>query len=455
MDGRKKVLIVEDDIIVSNIYRNKLANEGYDVKIAQDGELGKQMVGSFKPDLVLLDLMMPRVNGIEVLKHIRGNRDTKDLPVVVLSNSYLPSMIQEAWSAGASRCLSKSECNPRQLGDVIEKVFKEFGARSAPPPPPAPVQNPVAQPPPPMQNRRQHSMQPGPAPMAMPMQVPMQAPHQMPQHMPQPMPAYYYAPAPAPHLPPQTPEFANTEADLAFQAELQMSFAAGVPQTISLMRAATHQLSKADVEGARLMALSDLYKRVTSLTSNAGLCGLTQLARMSAALEALVKELQGKPGSITASNIRTINHAVDLLVVMMNHRGDPERFATKLPTVLVVDDEAISRRAILYALEKAQINAIGIEDPQTTTMLLSDNHFDMIFLDVDMPGMTGFELCSKIRALPDHQKTPIVFVTALTDFESRARSTLSGGNDLIAKPFIFLELTVKALTFILRAQLNQ
>jgi CheY-like chemotaxis protein len=323
------------------------------------------------------------------------------------------------------------------LGDVIEKVFKEFATRSAPPPPPPQPPQPASQPA--IQTRSQRVAYPAPASMPVP----------------QAMPAYYYAPAPAPHSPPPTPAFTDTEADLAFQAELQRSFTDGSAQTISLMRTATHQLIKADVEGARLVALSDLYKKVTSLTSNSGLCGLTQLARMSAALEALVKELQGKPASITASNIRTIAHAVDLLVVMIGHRGDPARYATKQPTVLVVDDETISRRAILYALEKANINGVGIDDPQTAPMLLSDNHFDMIFLDVDMPGMSGFELCAKIRALPDHQNTPIVFVTALTDFESRARSTLSGGNDIIAKPFIFLELTVKALTFILRAQLNQ
>jgi DNA-binding response OmpR family regulator len=59
-----------------------------------------------------------------------------------------------------------------------------------------------------------------------------------------------------------------------------------------------------------------------------------------------------------------------------------------------------------------------------------------------------------LRALPAHSKTPVVFVTGLTDFESRARSTLSGGNDLIAKPFLFMELAVKALNFILKGQLG-
>jgi len=68
--------------------------------------------------------------------------------------------------------------------------------------------------------------------------------------------------------------------------------------------------------------------------------------------------------------------------------------------------------------------------------------------------MNGFELCTKLRALPAYKKTPVVFVTSLTDFESRANSTISGGNDFIAKPFLFMELAVKALLYVFRSQLD-
>ena len=68
--------------------------------------------------------------------------------------------------------------------------------------------------------------------------------------------------------------------------------------------------------------------------------------------------------------------------------------------------------------------------------------------------MSGFELCTKLRTIPGHARTPVIFVTGLTDFESRARSTLSGGNDLIAKPFLFMELAVKALTYVLKTRLG-
>ena len=123
-------------------------------------------------------------------------------------------------------------------------------------------------------------------------------------------------------------------------------------------------------------------------------------------------------------------------------------------TLLVVDDEAISRRAVTYALDKARLKSTSVEDPAVALELLSETKFDLVILDVDMPGMNGFELCTKLRALPEHRKTPVVFVTCLNDFDNRANSTMSGGNDFIAKPFLFIELAVKALVYVLRSRLQ-
>jgi two-component system copper resistance phosphate regulon response regulator CusR len=86
--------------------------------------------------------------------------------------------------------------------------------------------------------------------------------------------------------------------------------------------------------------------------------------------------------------------------------------------------------------------------------LLTEGEFDLVFLNVDMPGMNGYELCAKLRALPQHKKTPVVFVTSLNDFESRTNSTMAGGNDFIGKPFLFIELTVKALIHVMRAKIQ-
>ena len=179
------------------------------------------------------------------------------------------------------------------------------------------------------------------------------------------------------------------------------------------------------------------------------------IAHMASAFEALLKEIYEKP-----KNINTLLHP--------HHRGGggfsrascfergalPDKQEIPASKILVVDDEAISRRAIVYALEKAKLKSVNVEDPQQALQMLTENEFDLIFLDVDMPGMNGFELCSKLRALPQHKKTPVVFVTSLNDFDNRTSSTMAGGNDFIGKPFLFIELTVKALIYVLRNKLQ-
>jgi CheY-like chemotaxis protein len=76
----------------------------------------------------------------------------------------------------------------------------------------------------------------------------------------------------------------------------------------------------------------------------------------------------------------------------------------------------------------------------------------VIFLDIEMPGMDGFELYSKIRETAPNCSTPIVFVTGHTDFDSRAKSAMLGANELIAKPFLAFEITVKSLTLVLKGR---
>ena len=146
--------------------------------------------------------------------------------------------------------------------------------------------------------------------------------------------------------------------------------------------------------------------------------------------------------------------AVDFLGLLFEQGTLPEKQDLPPANILVVDDEAISRRAIVYALEKAQLQSINVEDPNAALKLLSENPFDLVFLDVDMPGMTGFELCAKLRTLPAHKKTPVVFVTVLGDFDNRTSSTMAGGTDFIAKPFLYIELSVKALIHVLRGKLE-
>ena len=399
----KKMLIVEDDQIVGNIYRHKFQVEGFQVALATDGEAGLTAVKEIKPDVVILDLMLPKLNGVEILKKMRAEPTTKSIPVIVLSNAYLSSLVQEAWKAGANHCMIKASCTPKQLVDLVNRTIGAPPAAQAPAPDPA-------------------------------------------------LPKSAQAPAPTSAKKPRPP--GSLEDDTAFQTELRQTFLGSAPDHVAQLRGMLQAFIKSEGDTARLPRLFTLYRQVHSLTSNSAVAGLTSVAKMSSALEALLKELYEKPKNLNASTMRTVAHTIDFLAVLLEHRStqDPESFSP--PNIMVVDDEAISRRAVIYALEKANLKCVSVEDPKTALTMLAESRFDLIFLDVDMPGMSGFELCAKLRVLPAHAKTPVVFVTGLTDFESRARSTLSGGNDLIAKPFLFMELAVKSLTLILKGQLR-
>src|SRR5580765_8486122 len=143
----KKILIVEDDQIVANIYRNKFTVEGFQVEIALDGESGMEMMRSFRPDAVILDLMLPRLSGVEMMKKIRSEPDCQQLPVVVFSNTYLTNMVQDAWKAGATKCLSKANCTPKQVLSVLKNALAINGATqtaTAPTPTLAPATVPKA-----------------------------------------------------------------------------------------------------------------------------------------------------------------------------------------------------------------------------------------------------------------------------------------------------------------------
>jgi DNA-binding response OmpR family regulator len=398
----KKILIIEDDLIVANIYRNKFSIEGFTVDIANDGMSGLEAIKTFRPDAVVLDLMLPKMTGVELMKKVRGEADFQKLPIIVFSNTYLTNMVQEAWKAGATKCLSKANCSPKQLLDVVRGTLSANGT--------SPAAN-------------------------------AQAGHASDSK------AQESKPVPAAAPP------SSTDVDMVFQAELRKEFAKGLPSAMANLRGLLQALIKYSDDAAKLKNVEEMYKRIHAFTSNAGITGMLSLAQMSDALEALLKELAEKPKNINASTLRTVASAVDFLGTLSARDIHPDEQSHPAPRVLVVDDEAISRRAVTYALERAKLKPIAVESSQDAYNLLIETKFDLIFLDVDMPGMNGFELCSKLRMLPPHKGTPVVFVTSLNDLESRANSTMSGGNDFIAKPFLFLELTVKALVYLLRSRL--
>jgi len=433
----KKILIIEDDPIVARIYQSRLEKEGYEVEVASDGQSGYYRIFDINPNAVLLDLMLPKMNGVDVLKKIRGQSQFQKTPIIVFTNAYVPNMIQEAFQAGATQVFNKATLTPRQVMDALQTaMFVSDGAVPSQAPPQA------------------HA-----APMAAPAGLKGTSDTSHDPFKPSPdIPAYRPTATPLPTS--GGPATAATVSPLhpvsdevREQMEIQETFQGSAPEILATIRKLMQEFSKAGDDGTKISMLIELYRKVHSLTGSAGIAGLHSIAQMAAALEVLLRELHEKPKNINASTVRTVAHAIDFIVEIFTKGADQQDLLAQPINILVVDDEILSRRAITYALEKAGLKSVSVEDPHMALKLTSEKPFDLIFLDIQMPGMDGFDLCTRIRSDQQNKATPVIFVTSLSDFKSRARSSLSGGTDLIAKPFMFMELSVKALTYVLRGRL--
>jgi len=120
----KTILLVDDDLTLLEMYEDRLKAEGYDITRATNGEEALQKLRETKPALVILDIMMPKVNGFDVLKNIRADQEFKNIPVIVLT-----ALIQDVDRAqgkklGATDYIVKSETMP---GEVIAKIKKALG----------------------------------------------------------------------------------------------------------------------------------------------------------------------------------------------------------------------------------------------------------------------------------------------------------------------------------------
>lgn len=126
MGGHKaKVLIIEDDKFLSELISTKLDKEGFDIALAGDGEAGYKKVEQFKPDIILLDIMLPGMDGFEVLEKLKKHTDEnlKATPVIILSNFGQESKIERGLKLGAVDYLVKANFTTGEIVDKIKKVL--------------------------------------------------------------------------------------------------------------------------------------------------------------------------------------------------------------------------------------------------------------------------------------------------------------------------------------------
>ncbi len=208
-----------------------------------------------------------------------------------------------------------------------------------------------------------------------------------------------------------------------------------------------HSLPSATAAAPSPTRFSQLLQDIHQFTELAALSTRAPLFQMAGATESLIFDLHRQTAAVTPSCIRTIGQAIDLLATLI--AADAAAPDTPSATqVLVVDDDANARQLIMAALSLVNLTSAPAATPASALEILTQTSFELIFLDIGMPKMNGFELCTKIRALPLHAKTPIVFLTGSSSFENRVQSSLRGGNDFVGKPFSLAELGLKALLWI-------
>ena len=392
MNGtEKKILFIEDDPVVLTLYRNRLQREGFEVLFAEDGEVALNILSRVRPDLVVLDLMLPKVNGVDVLKHIRADDRLKSVPVLILSNAYMTELAQKAMQSGANKGLLKTECTPAKLVEAVrdmlgfDPVFGLVAGKSG---------------------KSQAEA--------------------------------FVAAATAAHADEMTLKATREE------------FIKDAPAEIAKIRDHSLAYIKAASTPTGLQQLNNLYQRVHFLTARAGLAGCAKSALLASAFEALLFEIVFKPANVTSSVLQTIAQAVDCLGRLFQN-GDTGTAGLNLKArVLIVDDDAVCNYAMVAALKRAQFEPVSVEDPTVAVQMVQATRYDLILLDINMPVMNGFELCETLRRMPQYKETPVIFITGNGDFQNRAQGILSGGNDLITKPTSPLELVLKTTMHLLQ-----
>lgn len=405
----KRILLIEDEEMVATIYRARLTRAGYSVELALDGETGLQRLRESAPDAVLLDAHLPRMDGLQVLQMIRSEPQLRHLPVILCTAAMNQRMQEEAMLAGAVRVLDKTAITPLQVVEAVQSLFNEQKVAETPVPPDASAST----------IRKITTRIPAPPP-------------------------------PGNDL----PDFLPPD-DAAFEAEIKEAFLQEAPMSVATIGADAKALMKT-AAGApeRDMYITALFKNTHKLAGTAGLAGFSQVSRLASAIEALLLKIQEKPERLNASCMRTLVQAVDYIGLLFSRASALRDFAKQEALALVVDDEMIGRRYVAHSLTKAEIAYQSAANAVEALKLLQEHRFDIIFLDVEMPGMNGFDLCKHLRTLPNYDKTPVIFVTSLNSFDALAKSRISGGTDFLAKPFSYAELSVKALTQLARRQME-
>jgi DNA-binding response OmpR family regulator len=396
------ILFVENDAVALMMYQKRLQREGFHVEVAEDGIAALRVLSEITPDVVVLDLILPKFSGRDVFDYMRSDPQFKQVPVIIFSNAPKSDWPQNP-EASPTRALPKSEANFSALLELIREMTAAAASSAA-----------------------AANVQTGDAPATEPPMVL------------------------------QMDGGTSTEGSTSEMPELPTiqtarEFLEYAIADMPALREHCLAFIKAPMTDAGRRNLSKLRQRLQVLHEGGEKSGCARLSLLADAWESLLAEMSRNPSMASPSILQTLAQAADCLRILLNHNGEAAMQELPKAKVLSVDDDEICNEVAVTALRRANMDADSVLDANAALELLKQNNYNLVLLDINMPGLTGFELCEKLRALPQHEKTPVIFVTAFNNFENRKQSVLSGGGDLIAKPVSPLELALKVTIHLLKA----
>ena len=367
----KRLLLVQNDPQLATCFGEALAAIGVDVHVAPNGQSALHRFHEVEPDLILLDLIVPMMDGPRLINAFRKERKTAALPIIVL-----PTSIEPLALAATDHATKVLERYADPVAAVVNAVETALGGTAS--------------------------------------------------------------------LLRSKSESAEFEARLA-------RLHAGLPTRVTELR---HRLQSLATNQAGPNGIPDFFQAVHNFAEQTVLLNLKAVVTLACALEALTFDIHEMPELLNPSTMRTLGQGIDLLGKLLEEDRWTQVKHPSDARILVVEDDPNAQQLITASIKLVQLDALAFASPTAGLGSLQTGIFDLVFLDIGLPEMNGFDLCTKVRALPQFEKIPIVFLTGMATFQNRAQSTLSGGNDFIGKPFNVRELGIKALIWVFKGQLG-
>lgn len=389
---RKTILIADDDQFITTLYETKLQKEGMDVVLAADGEEAIQKLQDMVPDLILLDIQMPKINGVQVLTYIRAHPVLKEIPVIIFSNAYADKLVDQAWAAGATKFLTKNQCTPNDLVLEVRHTMQQ-GAQ-----------------------QQTALTEVTPTNSELPQEV---AQEDEDGHPPTPY-------TPGNSIPPMD---------------------AKLPECIQAFKRSF------DEESSRV-ALLDLYQVIQPQLKAARQADrLTRRCQLGRALEKLFEHLYEFPHGINVSSRKTLTDGIEVLEDMVKSGNNDLKPILQPEMVLVIAEEFSAREEISKILTEEYIHTIRLSNPNMATSLLEENKFNLIYVDLNTDEV-NMGICQALNSFAANAHTPVVTAVPISAFAIAPTGTFSNTRDIIAKPYIPGELTLKVITTALKTQIT-